>query len=206
MKIGQLKAGEKAQVKLTYIMELPVEERAVRLTIPTTIAPRYIPSNDDSLAAKEISTISYKDDSSAKTPLHIHVEAFMKGKIVEVVSPTHDFDVEINQKPDENGQFKAMASLKDANTDVMDRDLVVMLKSEKNDEPTIFIEKNENTLAAMLSLIPSFQLDQQKTELIFLVDRSGSMDGSSMKLAKEGPTFSSSISFGEQSQGRATGA
>ena len=185
MKIGQLKAGEKAQVKLTYIMELPVEERAVRLTIPTTIAPRYIPSNDDSLAAKEISTISYKDDSSAKTPLHIHVEAFMKGKILEVVSPTHDFDVEINQKPDENGQFKAMASLKDANTDVMDRDLVVMLKSEKNDEPTIFIEKNENTLAAMLSLIPSFQLDQQKTELIFLVDRSGSMDGSSMELAKE---------------------
>ena len=185
MKIGQLKAGEKAQVKLTYIMELPVEERAVRLTIPTTIAPRYIPSNDDSLAAKEISKISYKDDSSPKTPLHVNLEAFMKGKILEVVSPTHDLDVKINQEPDENGQFKAMAGLKDAYTDVMDRDLVVMLKSEKNDEPTIFIEKNENTLAAMVSLIPSFQLDQQKTELIFLVDRSGSMGGSSMELAIE---------------------
>jgi len=185
MKLGQLKAGEKAQVKLTYIMELPIEEKAVRLTIPTTIAPRYIPPNDHSLAAKEISKIGYKDDSSPKTPLHVNIDAFMKGKILEVVSPTHDFDVKISQEPNEHGQFNAMASLKDANTDVMDRDLIVMLKSEKNDEPSIFLEKNEKTLAAMVSLIPSFQLDQQKTELIFLVDRSGSMDGSSMELAKE---------------------
>jgi hypothetical protein len=185
MNLGQLKAGEKAQVKLTYIMELPIEEKSVRLTIPTTIAPRYIPPNDDSLAAKEISKIGYKDDSSPKTPLHVNIAAFMKGKILEVTSPTHDIDVKINQEPNEHGQFKAMASLKDANTDVMDRDLIVILKSEKNDEPSIFLEKNEKTLAAMVSLIPSFQLDQQKTELIFLVDRSGSMGGSSMELAKE---------------------
>jgi len=185
MKLGQLKAGEKAQVKLTYIMELPIEEKAVRLTIPTTIAPRYIPLNDESLAAKEISKIGYKDDSCTKTPLHVNIDTFMKGKILEVSSPSHDFDVKINQEPDEHGLFKAMASLKDANTDVMDRDLIVIIKSEKNDEPSIFLEKNDKTLAAMVSLIPSFQLDQQKTELIFLVDRSGSMDGSSMDLAKE---------------------
>ena len=154
MKLGQLKAGEKAQVKLTYIMELPIEEKAVRLTIPTTIAPRYIPLNDESLAAKEISKIGYKDDSCTKTPLHVNIDAFMKGKILEVSSPSHDFDVKINQEPDEHGLFKAMASLKDANTDVMDRDLIVILKSEKNDEPSIFLEKNEKTLAAMLSLIP----------------------------------------------------
>ena len=41
MKLGQLKPGAWAKVKLTYIMELPVEERSIRLTIPTTIAPRY---------------------------------------------------------------------------------------------------------------------------------------------------------------------
>ena len=40
MKLGQLKAGAGAQVKLTYIIELPVEEKCVKLTIPTTIAPR----------------------------------------------------------------------------------------------------------------------------------------------------------------------
>ena len=41
MKLGQLKPGAGAKVKLTYIMELPVEDKSIRLTIPTTIAPRY---------------------------------------------------------------------------------------------------------------------------------------------------------------------
>ena len=40
MKLGQLKPGAGAKVKLTYIMELPVEDKSVRLTIPTIIAPR----------------------------------------------------------------------------------------------------------------------------------------------------------------------
>ena len=42
MKLGQLKPGTGARVKLVYIMELPVEENSVKLTIPNTIAPRYI--------------------------------------------------------------------------------------------------------------------------------------------------------------------
>ena len=41
MKLGQLKPGAGAKVKLTYIMELSVEDKSIRLTIPTTIAPRY---------------------------------------------------------------------------------------------------------------------------------------------------------------------
>ena len=41
MMLGQLKPGAGAKVKLTYIMELPVEDKSIRLTIPTTIAPRY---------------------------------------------------------------------------------------------------------------------------------------------------------------------
>ena len=41
MKLGQLKAGAGATIRLTYIMELPMEDKAIRMTIPTTIAPRY---------------------------------------------------------------------------------------------------------------------------------------------------------------------
>ena len=40
MKLGQLKPGAGAKVKLTYIMELPVEDESIRVTIPTTIAPK----------------------------------------------------------------------------------------------------------------------------------------------------------------------
>ncbi len=37
----------------------------------------------------------------------------------------------------------------------------------------------------MLSLVPSFKLTEQKTEWIFLVDRSGSMGGSGINQAKQ---------------------
>ena len=185
MKLGQLKAGAGAQVKLTYIMELPVEDKATRLTIPTTIAPRYIPPTDNSSAAKEIAKIGYKSSFDPKTPLHIQIKTIMKGKIKSITSPTHDLDVEIDVNPDDNGQFNANAKLKEATTDVMNRDLVVLFKVEDNDKPTVFVEKNEESLAAMVSLIPSFKLEEQKTEIIFLVDRSGSMMGESINMAKK---------------------
>ena len=41
MKLGQLKAGAGATIRLTYIMELLMEDYTIRMTIPTTIAPRY---------------------------------------------------------------------------------------------------------------------------------------------------------------------
>lgn len=37
----------------------------------------------------------------------------------------------------------------------------------------------------MVYLLPSFKLDEQKTELIFVLDRSGSMMGQSINLAKK---------------------
>ena len=37
----------------------------------------------------------------------------------------------------------------------------------------------------MLSLVPSFKLAEQKTELIFLVDRSGSMQGAGIEQARQ---------------------
>ena len=40
--------------------------------------------------------------------------------------------------------------------------------------------------AMMLSIVPSFEFAEQKTELIFVVDRSGSMQGQGIQLAKQG--------------------
>jgi hypothetical protein len=40
IKLGQLKPGSGAKIRIVYISELPVEQSAIRLTIPTTIAPR----------------------------------------------------------------------------------------------------------------------------------------------------------------------
>jgi len=184
MKLGQLKPGAGAQVKLTYIMELPVEDKYMRLSVPTTIAPRYIPPTDNSEAAQEIAKLTY-NSNGAKTPLIINIETFMKSKIKKITSPSHDLKTEM--KNQEQGQFHAISTLNDF-TDVMDRDLVVLIDGEDQGTPVVFVEEMEDSVAAMVSLIPSFKLDEQKTELIFLVDRSGSMgwnEQSSIEQAKK---------------------
>lgn len=47
----------------------------------------------------------------------------------------------------------------------------------------------------MLSLVPSFKLEEQKTELIFVVDRSGSMQGQGIQQAKQALTVRKSNLF-----------
>jgi len=65
IKVGQLKPGAGAKITIVYISELPVEEKAIRMTVPTTIAPRYVPPTDNSKAAKLIGAIPYSLDSPA---------------------------------------------------------------------------------------------------------------------------------------------
>ena len=70
------------QVSLVYLSELPVEDEKIRLTIPTTVAPRYIsesylyfllsryvPSMDNSEEARKISSIQHSGTSPAQVKL-----------------------------------------------------------------------------------------------------------------------------------------
>ena len=187
MKLGHLKGGATAQVRLSYVMELPVEGKAhaTRLTIPTTIAPRFIPVNDVSLAAKEMGKIGYQSGLDPKVPLSIQIKIIMKGIIESITSPSHHLDVQCDGCLDEKGQCHGIAKLKEDSTDVMNRDLVVLIKSKDSHKPIVFVEKSEDSIAAMVSLIPNFTQKEHKTELIFLVDQSFSMRGKRLDMAKE---------------------
>jgi uncharacterized protein with von Willebrand factor type A (vWA) domain len=84
----------------------------------------------------------------------------------------------ISDSADGNGQFSARSKLSALTSD-LDRDLIVLVSNSEPHRPTVFVERSNDdddpTLAAMVSLVPSFNLADQKTEMIFLVDRSGSM-------------------------------
>ena len=57
LKLGSLSPGSECLVTVTFLMELPVEESKTRLTIPTTISPKYIPLEDDTPEAEKIASI-----------------------------------------------------------------------------------------------------------------------------------------------------
>ena len=44
--IGNLPPGKEVLVRITYVTELPVDDGRFRFTLPTTIAPKYAPAED----------------------------------------------------------------------------------------------------------------------------------------------------------------
>merc|ERR1719239_1226983 len=87
IKLGHLPPGAGARVRITYLSELPVEEHKICLTIPTTVAPRYVPANDTSEEAKRISSIDH--DFSSPVQMSLDLEVLLKSRIVAVTSPSH---------------------------------------------------------------------------------------------------------------------
>ena len=190
IKLGQLKPGATANIKIKYLTELIVEDGNIKLTIPTTIAPRYIPYNDNSDAAKKIAYIPYS--LSTPAPLTIAFNGIMQTKIKSVKSPSNGFQITLPDSINNKGQYTFKGGLSAKTTD-LDKDVILYVEASDDDEmnkPIVFFEKpsHEKTnqgIVAMLSLVPSFKLEDQPVELIFLVDRSGSMSGSSIVQAKQ---------------------
>eukprot|EP00092_Neocalanus_flemingeri_P009192 GFUD01009893.1.p1 GENE.GFUD01009893.1~~GFUD01009893.1.p1 ORF type:complete len:803 (+),score=226.34 GFUD01009893.1:227-2635(+) len=183
LKVGHLSPGAKCKVKITYIMELPVENGKTKLTIPTTIAPRYVPADDASEAATKIASIEH--DLTSQAPVILQLDIEMKTKITSVTSPSHLIVNEIKEKETEESLYKAVTRF-DGMTSDMDRDIIVLIESEEPNQPKVFYERGDNgSVVALVSLVPKFELKKQPSEIIFLIDRSGSMNGQSITLAKE---------------------
>eukprot|EP00092_Neocalanus_flemingeri_P030787 GFUD01033440.1.p1 GENE.GFUD01033440.1~~GFUD01033440.1.p1 ORF type:complete len:808 (-),score=279.18 GFUD01033440.1:316-2739(-) len=182
MKVGNLSPGSECKVTINYIMELPVEDGKTKLTIPTTISPRYVPARDGSEAAKKIASIEY--DLTTPAALTLQLDIAMKTKMTSVTSPSHQLVTDIHGA-DKTGSYGAVSRF-DGLTADMDRDIVVLIESEEPNQPKVFIEKGaDGSIAGLVSLVPRFELKKQPSEVIFLIDCSGSMSGKSIGLAKE---------------------
>merc|ERR1711892_329142 len=180
LKIGNLSPGAGCKVKITYLLELPVEDGKTRLTIPTTIAPKYVPSAHGSEIAKKIASIEY--DSSSPAPLHFRLDITMTTKISSVTSPSHKISTEMK---DRSGSYEAVTKFGGTTTE-MDRDIIVLIDSGEPNQPKVILEKGDDgSVAGLLSMVPKFELKKQPSDVIFLIDCSGSMGGQSMQLAKQ---------------------
>lgn len=71
----------------------------------------------------------------------------------------------------------------------LNKDFILLLRLPNSDRPKCIVEfdKATNSYAAALSLVPRFALLETATpkELIFVIDRSGSMEGNSIENAKQ---------------------
>ena len=179
-RVGRLAAGAGCRLSLTYLLEAEVEEEKTRLTLPTTLAPRYCPPSHVTPEAATISGIKHTDSSP---PLSLRLQVFAKSQIVSLSSPSHSLVT--RQGENQEGLYHKEAHFKGTTVD-MDRDLVVLVTTEAGHRPRLLIEKGENSTAVLLTLVPRLEdLVTVPSEVVFLIDCSGSMSGNSISMAKE---------------------
>lgn len=154
---------------MKYVMELPVlESDKICLTIPTTVAPRYVPGSDTTKAAKKIASLAFATESPACLSVQIHGE--FRSSIGSVSSSSHS--IASNLEKDSNGLTRVSVNL-DAND--LNRDIVVnfeqVLDEHCPNKPVVVMEKSPDPTVGMISMVPYFKLSKDvPIEAIFLID------------------------------------
>ncbi|KAJ5974390.1 hypothetical protein N7481_011600 [Penicillium waksmanii] len=186
-RLGNVPAGGKVHIDIILVQESKQDTQTdgIRYTVPITIAPRYGTQNDDQ-------SPSLPEGIAAKTAIVVDLVMERDSDIRNIRSPTHPIEVTIGRTSTmpESTSKACYASVKLRENVVIQDDFVVTVGSSKQDLPFAFLETHPmlpNQRALMVSLIPKFGLPQSASEIIFVIDRSGSMADkiSTLRLALE---------------------
>jgi len=179
--VGNLSPGEEVIVTCEYCLELPVENGAVRLTIPSHVGRRCIPSEDDVVRSSEV----FKNLQSSRVAVGACFSARVScnvgaAGVAAVESPTHP-DIAVETYSDEPHTATVCFEARS-----LEKDMVLRITPRDLFEPTVAWEESaeHGTHALMLSLVPKFELPMHKVEAVFVLDCSRSMKGSRMKQAR----------------------
>ena len=183
--MGNLPSGSAAKICLCFVGQLSTEsDGKVRFSLPAVFKPRYTPagSSDDpqvsisSCGSEQMETATVTAVNSCK------LVVYNAGDVVGVTSPTHEL---ISTTAD--NKINVEVSGQD-----LKQDLVVLIQHKEKHGPWLTIEDGDRSTddfmshpAIMLSFSPEFSSETMNCEFIFLVDQSGSMEGTHMASARE---------------------
>jgi len=176
--VGNVPAGAEIKVVITYLGELQHDAGVdgIRFTLPTRIAPRY--GDYPGELVRRPSSVT------AESGIEIVVDAEMPvgSNIKAVQSPSHPIAVSIGctstaTGSDEMSLRKASATLSLGSAE-LDKDFVVQIVAANTSNPVALLETHPNfpsQRALMTTLVPKFSLPASRPEIVFVCDRSGSM-------------------------------
>ena len=172
--VGNIPAKETVVVEIVFIGELKhdAETNGIRYTIPTVISHRY--GAGPTTAMQTHAEGGIEITVNVCMPEGYHIEALQ--------SATHPLRVILGttlSAPDVAPvAHKASASLSLGST-ALDRDFVLVAIVKDVKIPKAILEVHPtiaNHRALMVTLVPNFSLPAYRPEIVFVVDRSGSME------------------------------
>ncbi|KAI1331107.1 von Willebrand factor type A domain-containing protein [Xylariaceae sp. FL0255] len=176
--VGNVGANERVDIELVYIGELKhdAETNGIRFTIPTSIAPRYGTTQD---------TLSFSDLVNAKDGITATID-FQSPEgcpIQQIQSPSHPVDVTLGRTagmPEHSFSSSHASVVLSLNETTLDKEFIVIASVKDFDKPKAFLETHPalpKQRALMATLVPKFNLAPSYGEIVFIMDRSGSMGG-----------------------------
>lgn len=182
--VGNLPPGKEVVVKITTVSELAAEGDALRFVLPTTVSPRYAPA-EDRRGVGRTPEEALNPPRAFQVPygLSLRVSLDMPSAIRGVESPSHPVSIDLDGA-------RGTVTLATRET-ALDRDFVLTVRLAEARTANVLVERApDGTRVAMLTFVPRFGgaegalAGSAKGEVVFLVDRSGSMEGTSIAEAK----------------------
>ena len=172
--VGNLAPGKEVLVRLTYVTELFIDRGRLRFVIPTTVSPRYAPEADRSAVGRSDAEILNPPVAwSVPYGLDLSVHLAMPGRLTGVESSSHPISVTLKER-------EATVKIAPDRT-TLDRDFVLSIDATGMDAPQAWFERDDDgTDAVTVAFGPAFLEASSPAEIIFVVDRSGSMAGTSI--------------------------
>jgi hypothetical protein len=163
--------------KIVFVMDLMDDELndEVRLQLPMSVGYRY---------GTPPPSLAKATSASSRTRLRITADVQMSRAIRETSSPTHSIEV-IPYVTHIGQHSRRRRTIKFRSQTFLTSDFVLTVRADGLDAPRCFAERGDAGIAMQLTLVPQIKLPPVPAqEYLFLVDRSSSMSGSRIEIAK----------------------
>ena len=181
--LANISPGEDITVEIEYQQTLDYKDGNYRLRFPMVIGPRFNATNnsqDQHINDTDVSTIIAETQVN---PVYLHISLDAGIPLERLESTYHDINIK------QTGTHRYSIALS-AEKVFADRDFELVWTPELNHQPqtAVFTEQHQGYSYALLSVLPP-ELDllgQQllPRDLVFILDVSGSMSGTSIEQAK----------------------
>jgi hypothetical protein len=200
--LGNVPADASVTVEITFVGEFKqdVQSNSVRYVLPTAVAARYGNSQD---ASRFSSTMSRFQAGTIRITVDVLIE---RGNVIRSLeSPSHPYQTSLGRTSTmtsdsfEPHAASATASIQSQGSSLLGQDFVMLVNAQGHDSPVAFFESHPtlpNQRALMTSLVPKFSLPNISPEIVFIIDRSGSMCDKIETLQKALKVFLKSLPVG----------
>ncbi|OGY42850.1 MAG: hypothetical protein A2Y67_00080 [Candidatus Buchananbacteria bacterium RBG_13_39_9] len=182
MNVGGIEPGEDIEVQITYVQQISWQDGGGRFRIPLVVAPRFIPGTptgksgtgwaDDTAQVPDASKIT-PVVAREGVPYNADIQVlFRPGFRCELSSPSHGMLIPTQTvAKDQEPEFKTG----DIKTD---RDFILVYRSlSKRPEVAQFCHQTKAENFSQVSIIPPGEAEAKESEIVVLLDISGSMKG-----------------------------